>query len=163
VKIIPHSALLAHFLAAPLLLASYQDEIGLYDLRARDASLTGSGVSVGQVEAEFGDDWQTDPENVGLSSAIFRYYDDLTPYPTGASYDSSLESEHANTVGGRFFAVPSGSDGRDGVAPSVNAIGVFNANYYYNTLIVQGTDVNLPVINQSFVFEDTLSSVDQKL
>lgn len=148
-------------LIGPALFAAYQDDIGLYELRAREASLTGAGVEVGQVEAEFSGNWQTDPANVGLVSTIFTYYDTTTAYPLGASYNSSLESGHANTVGGRFFAVPSGTDGKDGVAPGVSAIDVFNANYFYNTLMVLGTNVNLPVINQSFVFNDTISGVDQ--
>jgi hypothetical protein len=149
-------------LAASQLNAGYLDDIGLTALRARDASLDGSGVDVGQAEAEEpDDDWQTDPANVGLSSSLFTYYNTGTSYPTGASFVSSLESGHANTVAGRYYSDPSGTDGKDGVAPGVASIGMFNANYFYNSLIRFGTNVEIPVINQSFVFPSQDNAVDQ--
>ncbi len=141
--------------------AGYLDDIGLTDLRAREPSLDGTGVSVGQVEAQLSGKWHTDPSNVGLSSSTFKYYDSTYTYSTGTSYDSALESSHANTVGGRFFADPSGTDNKDGVASGVSAIGVFEANYFYNNLVASGTNVNLEVINQSFVFDQIYSQADQ--
>jgi hypothetical protein len=150
--------------------AAYQDDIGLYDMRTRDASLTGTGVTVGQVEAGIGTQfdgsgniidegaWQTDPFNMALNSGIFTYFTTATPYPTGANFDSSRESGHANTVGGRYFADPSAADG---VAPGVDAINVFYANYFYNSLIQTSTDISSPIINQSFVFGSTNNTVDQ--
>lgn len=53
--------------------ASYLDEIGLTELRSRDSSLNGNGVTVAQIEASQGNAWQTDPaENCARRRANCR-------------------------------------------------------------------------------------------
>lgn len=143
--------------------AGYLEDIGLPDLRARDPSLNGAGETVAQVEAQQKDtdNWQTDPANVGLPADRFTYYSTAFAYPEGGDFDSSRESGHANTVGGRYFAVPSGTDGKDGVAPGVDTIQVFEAGYYYNSLISLDTDTGASVVNQSFVFNSQDNAVDR--
>lgn len=150
------------FLLACILQATYQDQIGLYDLRNRDASLTGAGVVVGQIEAPFNvDNYQTDPANAGLSSSLFTYYDSTNTWSGGgAAYDSSRESGHANIVGSRFYGIPSGTQATDGVAPGVSAIQVFEAGHYYNNLVSAGTTTNAMVVNQSFVFSSQDTFID---
>mgnify|MGYP000088152090 CR=1 FL=1 len=154
-------------LVAHVATADYLDDIGLTELRARDASLDGSGVTVAQVEAGIGSTetedgrWQTDPANVGLSSSLFNYYTTTAPFPGGASFESTRESSHANIVAGRYYSAPSGTDNKDGIAPGVSAIGVYYANYFYITLVRLGTNINTPVVNQSFVFGSQDSSADQ--
>lgn len=143
--------------------AGYQDEIGLYDLRARDASLTGSRVIVAQIEAQQNgtDNYQTDPVNAGLSSSLFKYYDSSNPWSGGgAAFDSNRESGHANIVGSRFFGVSTGSQVTDGVAPGVESIQVFEAGHYYNDLLRLGTSTNAAIINQSFVFLTQDAAID---
>lgn len=144
-------------------LAAYQDDIGLYELRVRDASLTGNGIIVGQIEAQFNvDDYQTDPANTGLDPSLFRYYDrNFTWASGGETYDSSRESGHANIVGSRFFGVTSGAQSTDGVAPGVASIEVFEAGHYYNDLVQFGTQTDAVVVNQSFIFTNlTETQVD---
>lgn len=149
--------------AVCLLDAAYQDEIGLVDLRNRDASLTGSGVLVGQIEAQRNEtDYQADPANTGLNPDRFTYYDTAFTWSDGGStFDSSRESGHANTVGSRFYGVTSGTQNTDGVAPGVAGIGVFEAGHYYNALVQPGTDTGAAVVNQSFVFPSTDSDIDR--
>ncbi|HKK17270.1 MAG TPA: fibronectin type III domain-containing protein, partial [Opitutales bacterium] len=135
--------------------AAFQDDIGLYDMRARDGTLTGAGVTVGQIEAQQNnsDNYQTDPANMGLDPSKFTYFDSTNTWSSGgASFNSFRESSHANTVGGRFFAVPGGTQGSDGVAPGVSSIEVFEAGHYYFDLAALGTATNASVVNQSFVF-----------
>ncbi|MDQ8193735.1 S8 family serine peptidase [Coraliomargarita sp. SDUM461004] len=159
--------------------ASYLDDIGLTTLRARDASLDGSGVTVAQVEASTGGGaWQTDPSNMGLDSSLFNYFttdtDDTdgsnSEYPDGMDFSSSLESSHANTVGGNFFGNSSG------VAPGVSAIQVFSASYFYydgktdenendvsTSIIANLTNIEAKVVNQSFVYTDEANTPTEYL
>lgn len=151
------------FLATSVLQATYQDQIGLYDLRNRDSSLTGSGVIIGQIEAQLlnSDNYQTDPANAGLSSSLFTYYDSTNTWSGGgAAYDSSRESGHANIVGSRFYGIPGGTQGTDGVAPGVSAIQVFEAGHYY-ARVSSGTATNAAVVNQSFVFGSQDGTIDR--
>ena len=158
-------------LAAHIATAGYLDDIGLTELRARDASLDGSGVTVAQVEASTtAGDWQTDPANMGLSSGIFAYFytdsDDTdeinTEYPDGAEFSLSLESSHANNVGLNFFGATTG------VAPKVEAIQIFSAGYFFydgktndlgtvvtsTSIIYNSTSTGAKIINQSYVYTD---------
>jgi len=144
------------------------DDIGFTDLKTRDASLDGSGVTVAQVEAA--SNWQTDPADMGLSSSIFSYFttdlDDTdeinTEYPDGFEFSQSLESGHANNVGLNFFGTSAG------VAPGVEAIQVFSASYFFydgktndsetlvtsTSIIYNSTATGAKVINQSYVYTD---------
>ncbi len=155
--------LFVHIFAVCLMHAAFQDDIGLYDMRARDGTLTGAGITVGQIEAqEFNsDNYQTDPANMGLDPSKFTYFDSTNTWSSsGASFDSTRESGHANTVGGRFFAVPGGTQGSDGVAPGVSGIEVFEAGHYYFDLVALGTATNASVVNQSFVFGSQDGTID---
>ncbi|WP_269524471.1 fibronectin type III domain-containing protein [Coraliomargarita parva] len=147
-------------LLAGSLSATYQDEIGLTTLRARDATLDGSGVTVAQVEAQIKTGgWQVDPADVGLDAGLFTYYTTTATYPTGASFDIELESYHANIVGARFFGLTSGTQGTNGVAPGVAAIQNFYAGYFFNSLILTSTNISTQVVNQSYVYS-SLSEAD---
>lgn len=161
----PSLSYLCLILAAQLQ-ASNLDDIGLTTLRARDASLDGSGVTVAQVEASYSGGWQTDPDDVGLDSSIFSYFttdtddsdDTNSEYPDGMAFSTSLESSHANNVGSHFFGSSSG------VAPGVTAIQVFSASYFYDdrensydtstSIIANLTSIDAKIVNQSFVYSD---------
>ncbi|MGZ0655960.1 fibronectin type III domain-containing protein [Coraliomargarita sp. W4R72] len=140
---------------AAQLQASYLDDIGLTALRARDASLDGSGVTVAQVEASTStssDIWQTDPANTGLNSSTFTYYDSSAPYPTGTTFSTSKESTHANRVGSLFFGLSSGTQGIDGIAPGVASVEMYFANYHPNSIVVPRVSTPAKIVNYSFVF-----------
>lgn len=140
--------------------ASYLDDIGYTDLLAREPSLTGTGVTVAQVENKENDgDWHTDPLNAGLELSDFTFFDLATPYPTGTSYNDSLSSSHANFVGSMYFSIATG----------VEAVEAFYSDYYYsasgtNDSIVRAstrTQTNASIVNQSFVFGTVASFVDE--
>lgn len=141
--------------------AGYLDEIGLTELRSRDSSLNGNGVTVAQIEASQGNAWQTDPANTGLAANLFTFYDSGSNYPTGTTFSSSLESAHANRVGSLFYGISSGTQGYDGVSPGVAAIEMFEVNYYYNSIVAPQISTGANVINQSFVFSSQINVVDE--
>ncbi len=45
-----------------------------------------------------------------------------------------------------------------GVAPGVSAVQNFDAAYFYNTLILNQTQISAPIVNQSFIFTDLTSA-----
>jgi hypothetical protein len=155
----------ASLLIAAQLHASYLDDIGLTELRARDATLDGSGVTVAQVEtstSDTSDIWQTDPTDTGLDSTLFSYYDSDSTYPSGGTtFDSSKESVHANRVGSLFFGVETGTEGRDGIAPGVEAIEMYYASYYPSYIVASQVSTDAKIINQSFVFGEQIDTYDE--
>jgi hypothetical protein len=144
--------------------ADYLDDIGLTTLRARDASLDGSGVTVAQIEASTSsssDIWQTDPDDTGLASTLFTYYDSDSPYASGGStYDSSKESFHANRVGALFFGLETGTQGSNGIAPGVDAIEMYYASYHPSYIVFTKVSTQAKIINCSFVFGEQYDIYD---
>jgi hypothetical protein len=146
------SALLAGT-ALTLVRASDLDTIGLTTLLASHPELTGSGQTVAQAEADVGGGaFEVNPSSVGLSSSIFKYFNNANPYPTGTSFSSLLESDHADTVGSHIFGATTG------VAPGVSAVQNFNASYFYYTIITNRTPISAPIVNQSFIFSTPTDS-----
>lgn len=143
--------------------AGYLDDIGVTALRARDASLDGSGVTVAQVETDFQavGNWQTDPADTGLDTTKFTYFDSAATYPTGTNFTSNQESGHANTVGCLFYGVTSGTRGIDGVAPGVDAIEMSYAGYHPNSIVAADVSTNAKITNYSFVFIEQTDSTDR--
>lgn len=143
------------------LFGDYLDDIGHTDLITRLPELDASGITLTQVES--GTNWKVNPTTTGLSTDLFTYYSDSAPYDASATegtggesfLDTDTASGHANTVADRYF------DTTTGVATNPAAIQAFTANYFYNTIIVSDTDVGARVVNQSFVFNDYLATVDQ--
>ena len=99
------------------------DTIGWTALTAREPALNGSGLTLGQVEA--GADWQPSPAVANQPASMFTYFDSANPYASGgASFDSDLESGHANTVANNYF------DASTGTARSPDAVEAFSADYF---------------------------------
>jgi hypothetical protein len=168
-------------LAASIAAATPLDDIGVNQLRAVDPTLTGTGVSVAQVEATTYSnpndptgmapyDPQYDANNFEIDPAIFT----ASPMPVityvgkqGTSpttvYDPTLRSAHATTVATNFVGTTTGA------APGVPAVVNYNANYFVNNVIATNANIQSPlapanapavkVVNQSFVF-DGLSAAD---
>lgn len=152
----------ACLLATNQLNAGYLDDIGLTDLRARDATLDGSGVTVAQVEADYitAGDWQTDPADTGLDASKFKYFESTSPYPTGTTFTSSKESNHANRVGALFFGLTTGTKGINGIAPEVASIDMYSASYHPNSIVSDQVSTDAKVINYSFVFTTQSDNID---
>jgi hypothetical protein len=164
-------------LATSIAGATALDDIGVNQLRAIDPTLTGTGVSVAQVEAtNYSNpndptgtapyDPQYDANNFEIDPAIFT----ASPMPVityvgkqGTSpttvYDPSLRSAHATTVATNFVGTTTGA------APGVPAVVNYNANFFFNNVIATNANIQTPlaaanapavkVVNQSFIFGDT--------
>ena len=151
---IHRAALLAFFItglaSAPGIRATIVDDIGLTQLRALDPSLTGSGVNVGQPEADEDpgtpDAFQVNPAAVGQPASLFTYTS-AAGTATGTFPNAvGTQSSHGNTVGANFYGTASG------VAPGVAHVYSYDASYFYNNLIASQTAIPAKVVNQSFIF-----------
>jgi len=105
--------------------ASNLDTIGVTVLRAVTTNLDGTGIHVGQPEANNGDNgspisWEVNPTNVAQPIALFTYASDLG---TSTSYPNSVGdwSSHADAVGNAFYGLPNGV--ATNVSPSGGAVG----------------------------------------
>ncbi|MDX6765837.1 MAG: fibronectin type III domain-containing protein [Candidatus Methylacidiphilales bacterium] len=136
------------------------DTIGVTALRAYDSTLTGNGVAVAMVEAtETNGGWQPNPNVSGLNTSLFSFFSASTPYPTGSSYNATLESGHATSVGYQFYST------QFGVSTGVAAVRSFEANYFIGGggIIQAQTNISTPIVNQSFVFNSTSNSTFEQL
>ncbi len=147
------------FSSATFLYADEKDTIGLTDLLTREPSLNGSNLRVALVEAQQNPansgKYQPNPASASQPASKFSFFDTNNLYPAAGNYDSAKQSSHANLVANHYF------DLNTGVATNVSEIYVFEANYFYNTLIQSGTNINSKVVNQSFVFGNINSLVDR--
>lgn len=135
--------------------------IGLPLLRYADPTLTGSGVKIAQVEGSESVDglrWQVNPSATFVSQPtnLFTYYSSLG---SSSAYTNTfgLESGHANGVGGNFY----GSS--IGVAPGVQHVDNYEANYFYNSIItpLMPPAIAGKIVNQSFVFSGLTTAQQQ--
>ncbi len=126
------------------------DEMGYSELMARQPALDGSGETVAMVEAMLSTDpptYQPNPASTGLTTELFKYYDDDNPYPgVNDGYDSAKYSWHANAV------VQAYCDTSTGVVKNPASVEVFEANSFINSVVGNGTAINSSVVNQSFIF-----------
>jgi len=141
------------------------DQIGVTALRAVTTNLNGSGIRVAQPEAEVSTNppsFEVDPANVGQSTNLFTY---ISSAGSATVYPNSLgtNSWHAEDVGDLFYGPASG------VATNVAHVDNYDANYFVQGNGVTGNDIinlpatniNDPVVNQSFTF-GSVSTNDQK-
>ena len=130
--------------------AAIVDDIGLTQLRALDPSLTGSGVNVGQAEADAdagaADSFEVNPGTVGQPASLFSYISGAGTVNGIFPNAVGTESGHADQVGANFYGTSSG------VAPGVAHVDNYDASYFYNTIVVGQTTIQAKVVNQSFVF-----------
>jgi hypothetical protein len=130
--------------------AQGNDPIGINALRAYDPTLTGSGVIVVQAEAG-GSSFEVNPAYVGQPASKFVYID--MSGDTSTTFSSGEESGHADGVGDYFYG-DTNTANPEGVAPGVSAIYNYEADYFVNNIINDGTDgIPIPgrIVNQSFI------------
>ncbi len=135
------------------------DVIGLSTLRAREPLLNGSGVTVAQVEATAvsgSSVYQPNPAGVSLDPVTFSFYDTDSPFPVAAGFSAAKESGHANSVAANLY-------GPTAPAPGVGAIRVFDANYFFNSIINSFSPVSIgaAIVNQSYIFGVQDTGIDQ--
>jgi hypothetical protein len=124
------------------------DTMGVTLLRASQPALTGAGIIVGQPEAlpsEESSAFEVNYATVGLPEDLFAW---ISTNCTATNFPNNVgtESSHADLVAD-FFYGPS-----LGVAPGVAHVDNYEADYFYNYLIVGGVPVDDMVVNQSFAF-----------
>jgi hypothetical protein len=139
---------LAGTLAVPVLAAA--DPIGVTAFRSVDATLTGSGIRISQVEAS-GPGWQANPAALGRVDAPFRW---TSAQGTATNFPNALGSEsgHANEVA-RLFA---------SVAPGAFQIDNYESGYFTSQIIPGELPIRSKVVNQSFAYFTRSASVDQE-
>jgi hypothetical protein len=132
--------------------ASDFETIGMDVLRNLVPSLNGSGVDVAQPEAG-APFWQVNPAAVGQPESLFTWWSSAG---SSSSFPNALGSEsgHANEVGWRFFGLT------NGIAPGVAHVDSYDANYFFNSLIARGSNIQARVVNQSFIFGSEAPDVD---
>lgn len=133
--------------------ASEFEAIGLDQLRLMVPSLTGSGVVVAQPEVN-APGWQVNPAVVNQPQSLFTWTasagsTNVFPNSIGA------ESGHANGVATPFYGLT------NGVAPGVAHVHSYEANYFFNSLIVPQVAIPARIVNQSFIFGMEISGIDQ--
>lgn len=127
------------------------DTIGVTLLRATDASLTGAGVKVAQVEAPentAGTAWQVNPFVVGQPTNLFTY---ISSGGSASNYPNTfgIQSAHANSVAAHFYGTGVG------VAPGVAHVDNFEANHFYQSTILGLVPIQAKIVNQTFIFGAT--------
>ena len=142
--------------------AQVPKSVGLTLLEAVTTNVNGSGVRVGQPEAEDSNDtnnWEVNPAYVGLPVARFTWYSNGV---SSSMFTNSLgtESGHADYVGTLFY----GSSGMG--ATNVAHIDNFEANSYLDDYISSdagfSTTATDAIVNQSFTI-GALAAPDQEM
>jgi hypothetical protein len=133
--------------------ASEFEAIGLDQLRLMVPSLTGSGIVVAQPEVN-APGWQVNPVVVNQPQSLFTWTaaagsTNVFPNSIGA------ESWHANGVAAPFYG------STNGVAPGLAQVYNYEANYFFNSLIVPQVAIPARIVNQSFIFGAEMADIDQ--
>jgi hypothetical protein len=139
-------------------------DMGIPELRAANPAMTGSGVSILQVEAIFtgNNDWEVDPGSVNQPVSNFTYISGSgtsTTYPN----DLGIASGHANSVADNLYGDTNTSD-PEGIAYGISHVYNYEADYYANDLVINnGGPSPAEIVNQSFIFIGTTSSDQMQL
>ncbi len=141
-------------------------DIGINELRARDPSLIGTGVSVSQVEAPLtqnGTNFEVSPSYTGQLDSLFTYYSSAMPGGDSAAPPNAAgsESSHADLVGSVLFGNNNGTE--NGVAPGVSHVNNLEAIFFFNAIKNTGTTIGTPIVNQSFTFGAVSMSTQQSI
>ena len=125
--------------------------IGLTAMRRERPTITGVGIPVAQPEGqESTNAWQVSPDV--NPSAYFTWTSDLgtaTNYPNTVG----VVSTHANGVAYNFHA-------GGAISPGVPRVDSYDADYFFNTIVVNQQPITGQVINQSYIFDGATSPVD---
>jgi len=147
--------------------ATLLDTTGVTALRGTTTNLDGTGVRVGQVEAQSGSgDWQVNPNSsrVKQPTNAFTYFLSNPPYLvviTTNTFPNTLgiESGHADGVADYFYGVS------NGIVTNVLHIDNYEANtfivYYVGYTAATTHPIAERVVNQSFTFGSVDSNADQ--
>ncbi len=137
-------------IVTPVTRATIVDDIGLTRLRALDPSLTGSGVNVGQAEADAdpgpANAFEVNPATVGQSASLFTYLSSAATVSGVFPNAAGTESGHADQVAANFYGTASG------VASGVAHVYNYDAGYFYDNLVVPQVATPAKIVNQSFIF-----------
>ncbi|MGA9779388.1 MAG: S8 family serine peptidase [Verrucomicrobiia bacterium] len=132
--------------------AQQLNAIGVTLLRSVVTNADGTGIRVAQPEAQgtnIPPDFEVNPANSSVQQpvSLFLY---INTNGTANFFPNSLgtESGHADTVASYFYGLPGG------VATNVVHVDNYNADYFYDSIIAAAspTNINDPVVNQSFIF-----------
>jgi hypothetical protein len=160
------------FLASAVSLqAGDLDTNGVTVLRQVDPTLTGSGVRVAQPEGSYPNenDFEVSPAYVSQPTNLFTYISTNGAVATGFPNSAGVESGHADAVAGYFYGIPGG------VATNVAHVDNYVADYFVQvferiigsstnyTVSLPSTNINDPVVNQSFIFTGTTVSLQQAI
>jgi hypothetical protein len=133
--------------------ASTLDDIGITKLRALNPSLTGTGITVAQVEVSgSANAFEVNPNSlpIGQPATLFTYVSSVGTTSIFADGVVGIESLHADTVGGNFY----GTSG--GAAPGVTHVYNYEANNFIaliennNTNNIKDNAFSGSIVNQSF-------------
>jgi hypothetical protein len=120
--------------------------MGVTALRAQDPSLNGAGVPVAQPEGlTNATAFEINPSSVGEPQSLFNWIStngNFTSFPNIAG----TESGHADVVGDCIFGAS------QGVAPEIAHLDNYEADYFYQFVVVAGIAISDQVANQSFTF-----------
>lgn len=137
--------------------ASTLDTVGVTALQTVTTNINGSGIRIGQPEAEVATSppaFEINPADVGQPVTLFTY---ASSAGTSTTYPNALgtNSWHAEDVANAMYGNPGG------VATNVAHVDNLEANYFYSTYISSITQPSLgdPIINQSFTFGNEPSQV----
>ncbi|MDB6027093.1 MAG: hypothetical protein JWM68_3316 [Verrucomicrobiales bacterium] len=133
------------------------DTIGVTLLRQIDPTLNGNNILVAQPEALIAANaFEVNPSAVGQSQSLFTW---ISTNGTATTFPNAVgvESGHADSVGANFYGASTG------VAPGVGHVDNYDADYFYETIISAASPATIAarVVNQSFIFDSEVSSVDQ--
>lgn len=133
---------------------------GVTLLRETTTNLNGAGVRVAQPEAAIdtnGIDWEVNPAYANQPVSIFTYYSNnisTNNFPNNIGG----ESGHADSVAWNFYAIYTG------VATNIAHVDNYDAQYFAQVseplpgefvASLPSGNINDPVVNQSFIFEDS--------
>lgn len=143
--------------------AQYVQQIGLDLLQATTTNVNGTGITVGQPEADYSagasnpPEYEVNPASISQYTGLITYISSngtATVFPNSAG----IESGHADTVGANFYGIP------NGVATNVAQVYNYEANYYLNHLLQNNlAPNNESVVNQSFTFGALSTSSQQSI
>lgn len=138
--------------------ATIAERIGLTALRSLYPALTGSGITVGQVEAsssgtQGGIDFEPDPDALGHSATnadhFFTYFRNAARSFTYNDGVLGAASTHATVQAGFFYGATVENAAPTGVAPGVAHVNVYEALSYLTRLAAAPLDA---VVNLSVTF-----------
>ncbi|HKQ38680.1 MAG TPA: hypothetical protein VJ063_11425, partial [Verrucomicrobiae bacterium] len=144
-----------HFVCSVLALGVGQaiaepDLNGLATLRHFDATLTGAGVPVAQVEAS-SPGWEANPAAMGANACHMTW---TCSGGSATNFPNALggESGHANDVGRLFFSV----------APGATRLENYEASYFASSIVPNQVPIAAKIVNQSFTYFARNTRVDRE-